>query len=143
MAGRRLRDPVWRIVIAFALTGCGMLPVDPLNPGARRWIIPVDNQGNLPAFLAVAEDSGVVGKPMGTAEPNTIPPHAKVDVVFSVPPDGDGWAIFVNAGPNRGPLIMARHVPPGRAGRLPISVGVGAGGEPFVSVPDEPGWFGN
>jgi hypothetical protein len=143
MAGRRSRDLVWRIVIALTLTGCGMLPVDPLNPGARRWIIPVENRSNLPVFVSVAEDTSPVGEPRGTAQPNTIPPKATIDVVFTVPPGGLDWAIFVNPGPNRGPLITARDVPPGRAGRLPVKIFVGADGEPFVEAPGEPGWFGN
>jgi hypothetical protein len=143
MAGHRPCDLVWRIVIALALTGCGLLPVDPLNPGARRWIIPVENRGNLPVFLAVAEDRSPMGNPVGTAQPNTIPPMASVDVVFTVPTDGLDWAIFVNPGPNRGPLVTARDVPPGVAGRLPLAISVGANGEPSVTVPNEPGWFGN
>jgi hypothetical protein len=143
MAEHRPRQLVWGIVIALALTGCGILPVDPLNPGARRWIIPVDNQGNLPAFLAVAEDENPIGDIVGTAVPNTIPPKTTVDVVFTVPPDGLNWAIFVNPGPNRGPLITAHDVPPGVAGRLPLAISVGPTGDPSVSAPGEPGWFGN
>jgi hypothetical protein len=143
MAGHGPRDLVWRIVIALVMTGCGVLPVDPFNPGARQWIIPVANDSNLPVFLAVAEDENPMGNPVGTAQPNTIPPRATVDVVFSVPPTGLGWAIFVNPGPNRGPLITARDVPPGVAGRLPLAISVGPNGDPSVSAPGEPGWFGN
>jgi hypothetical protein len=130
------------VAVALTLTGCGIAPIDPLNPGARQWIIPVDNRSNLPVVVAVAKDVAPMGNLMGTAVPNPVPPLAKVDVVFTVPPAGQDWAIFVNPGPNRGALITARDVPPGRAGRLPISIGVDAKGEPFVSVPNEPGWFG-
>jgi hypothetical protein len=143
MAGHRPREVIWRFVIAFALTGCGILPVDPLNPGTRQWIIPVANESNLPVFLAVAEDSSPMGNPVGNAQPNTIPPKATVDVVFSVPPAGLDWAIFVNPGPNRGPLVTARDVPAGVAGRLPLAIFVDLNGEPSVRAPGEPGWFGN
>ena len=55
---------------------------------------------------------------------------------------GEGWAIFVNPGPQLGPLILAIDVPPDASGRLPLSIEVGPEG-PSVSVPNEPGWFGN
>jgi hypothetical protein len=130
------------LAVALVLTGCGIAPIDPLNPGARRWIIPVDNQSNLPVVVAVAKDEGFMGRLVGQAIPNPVPSRTRVDVVFTVPATGLDWAIFVNPGPNRGPLITAGDVPPGRAGRLPLAISVGPDGEPAVSVPNEPGWFG-
>jgi hypothetical protein len=141
MARRRALDLACRVAVAIALTGCGILPVDPLDPDARRWIIPVQNQSNLPVIVAVAKDQGFMGKLMGRAEPNPVPPRSQVDVAFSVPQD-QGWAIFVNPGPDRGPLIMPFDVPAGRTGRLPLMIFVNVDGEPSVSAPNEPGWFG-
>jgi hypothetical protein len=143
MTGRLPRELVLCLTVALALAGCGILPFDPLDPDARRWIIPVDNQSDRPAIVAVAMDEASMGDLVGRADPNTIPPRTRLDVAFTVPATGLDWAIFVNPGPNRGPLILARDVPPGRAGRLPIKIGVGADGQPFVEVPSEPGWFGN
>jgi hypothetical protein len=143
MTGRLPRQLALCLTIALALAGCGVLPFDPLDPGARRWIIPVDNQSDKPVIVAVAKDEGLMGDLVGRADPNTIPPRTRLDVTFTVPTAGLDWAIFVNPGPNRGPIILARDVPPGMAGRLPTRIGVGADGEPFVEVPDEPGWFGN
>lgn len=33
---RRPLGLTWGMAVALALTGCGILPVDPLDPGARR-----------------------------------------------------------------------------------------------------------
>jgi hypothetical protein len=130
------------VAVALTLTACGIAPIDPLNPGARQWIIPVDNLSNLPAVVAVAKDEFPIGALVGTAMPNPVPPRTRVDVVFTVPHAGQDWAIFVNPGPNLGALISARDVPPGRSGRLPLAISVGPNGDPSVSVPNEPGWFG-
>jgi hypothetical protein len=73
-----------------------------------------------------------------------VAPHATVDVTFDVPA-GRTWAIFVNPGPDRGPLITAADVPPGVVGRLPITIGIGPNGEPWAQGPpggEAPGWFG-
>ena len=48
---------------------------------------------------------------------HTVAPGETVDVTFTVPP-GEGWAIFVNPGPQLGPLILAIDVPPDASGRL-------------------------
>lgn len=127
------------LTVVLALAGCGTSPFDPLDPGARRWIIPVDNRTDRPVLVAVAKDGPFMGALLGRADPDTIPPRTTLDVFFTVPLAGLDWAIFVNPGPNRGPLILASDVPPGRTGRLPIKIGVGADGEPFVEIPNEPG----
>jgi hypothetical protein len=133
----------WGMAVAVAVTGCGILPIDPLDPGARRWIIPVNNQSNAAVIVAVAEDQGAMGRLVGRADPNPVPPRTQIDVAFTVPPGGQGWAIFVNPAPGRGgPLITASDVPAGRAGRLPLAISVSPNGEPSVSAPNEPGWFG-
>ena len=135
------------LAVTVILSGCGMgvLPGDPALPsGAREWIIPVDNQSNQPARLMVAEDTVPVGDLVGTAEPPQVPPGTKQDVVFTVPP-GQTWAIFVNASPEMGPLILARDVPADAHGRLPLNIIVGQNGDPSVGVDADagPGWFGN
>ena len=79
---------------------------------------------------------------VGAAIPNPIPPGVTQVVVFTVPP-GQGWAIFVNPGPERGALVGARDVPAGLSGRLPVTIGIGPDGSPFAQAPSEPGWFGN
>lgn len=73
----------------------------------------------------------------------TFAPRTKVEVVFTVPPGSD-WAIFVNPSPERGPLLIARDVPLGVTGRLPISFGVDRQGNFWVAAPGGlgPGWFG-
>ena len=127
--------------IALVAVGCGT-SLDLLRPpGTREWIIPVHNASARPAILVVATDGPGMGAAVGSASPATVPAGATIDVVFTVPP-GDGWAIFVNPGPNLGALIGARDVPPDRSGRLPLSISIGANGDPSVSAPAGPGWFG-
>ena len=136
----------WRSLAAVSVTalvvvGCGT-SLDLLRPpGTRQWIIPVANGSNRPAMLFVARDGPAMGEAVGTADPATIPAGATRDVVFTVPP-GDGWAIFVNPTPTTGALIGARDVPPDRAGKLPLEISIDANGQPGVSAPAAPGWFG-
>lgn len=129
------------VTIAFSVAACEMTSLL-RPPGSREWIITVVNGSNRPAVLAVAADTSPMGDLVGSAMPASVPPHGTMDVVFTVPP-GDGWAIFVNPGPNLGALIMANDVPAGMAGKLPLTISIGGDGSPSVSVPGEPGWFGN
>jgi hypothetical protein len=129
-------------VAAIALSACGLLPDAVVAPGARQWIITVENQSNQPARLSVAEDGPGPGQLVGTADPAVVPPGATQDVVFTVP-QGGGWAIFVNPVPGLGPLILERDVPPGQSGDLPLTIFVNPDGSSSVSAPGEPGWFGN
>jgi hypothetical protein len=114
----------------------------PLAEGSREWIITVQNSSNGPAQLQVAEDGPTMGRLVGTANPSTVAAGATQEVVFTVPP-GEGWAIFVNPGPNRGPLMLSRDIPAEVSGKLPVTIGIGENGEPYAQAPDEPGWFGN
>lgn len=144
------RRTAFAIAVTVMVAGCGtgVIPGDPAGPampaGSREWIIEVDNQSAQPARLMVAEDTMPLGDLVGTANPPQVPPMTKQDVVFSVPP-GETWAIFVNPGPNLGPLILARDVPPDAEGRLPVAIIVNPNGQPGASLgPDAgPGWFGN
>ena len=139
--------PRWRVLaatslaVALCLTACGVVNVEPA--GSREWRISVQNMSNAPAILFVAEDQQAMGALVGTVVPSTVPAGVTQDVVFTVPP-GDGWAIFVNPGPDRGPLILAADVPADAAGPLPVSIGIGADGSPSAMMKGQPpGWFGN
>lgn len=148
------------LVVVAALAACGSdldqavqrelaadMPLDRdpdvgMPPGARHWIIPVSNGGPAPAILLVAEDGpDGPGAIVGNVTPDTVPAGKSVDVDFDVPP-GRTWAIFVNPGPDVGPLITATDVPPGAEGRLPLTIQVSAEG-PSVTAPGAAGWFGN
>ena len=85
-----------------------------MPPGGRVWVLEVVNRSARPATLVVAADDRVIGETVGTATPSVVPPGATVRVAFGVPP-GRGWAIFVNAGPERGALPPARR--PAAGGR--------------------------
>jgi hypothetical protein len=112
------------------------------GPGAREWIVSVENQSADEAHLFVATDSGALGELVGTAVPASVPAGATQAVVFAVPASS-GWAIFVNPSPASGPLITSQDVPPEAAGELPITIMVQPGGAAVVSAPSAPGWFGN
>ena len=134
------------IALVLVLAGCGtgIFPGDVAMPaGSRQWVIQVDNQSAQDARLVVAADMMPVGELVGTATPAVVPPKTTVDVVFNVPP-GQGWAIFVNPSPQRGPLLLPQDVPADFAGELPIEVVIDVNGEPFTSMPGNmPGWMGN
>jgi hypothetical protein len=141
--------PRWlsSVVLLVIVSGCGtgVIPGDPAMPaGSREWIIFVDNQSAQPARLMVAEDTMPVGEQVGTVDPPQVPPGAKQDVVFRVPP-GQTWAIFVNPSAERGPLILAIDVPADAQGRLPVSIIVTPNGDPTAALDANagPGWFGN
>jgi hypothetical protein len=134
------------IAVVCSVAACGFLNPNPdpsLEPGTRQWIITVENLSGQPAALFVAEDLAAMGRSVGTAVPSTVPPRVSQDVVFTVPP-GQAWAVFVNPGPDRGPLIKAQDVPPHVSGALPITIGIDHSGAPWFSAPGTgPGWFGN
>ena len=74
------------------------------------------NKSSQPATLFVAEEDeqGLLGRLVGSATPNVVPPSATVKVTFLLPAKGKDWAIFVNPGPNEGPVARAgRDVPAG------------------------------
>jgi hypothetical protein len=120
---------------------CPMTGPEP-GPGAREWIVSVENQSTRDAFLFVAMDESPMGELVGTAVPASVAAGATQRVVFTVP-DGSGWAIFVNPSPTAGPLITAQDVPMDASGVLPMTIMVQSSGMPVVSAPSAPGWFGN
>ena len=106
-------------VLVVALTACGTDLLAPApEPGSRQWIIGVTNQSGQEARLVLAEDAGTMGEAVGRVEPSIVPPQTEMDVVFTVPP-GEGWAIFVNPGPDDGPLVLAADVPAPRWASFP------------------------
>ncbi|HUF06864.1 MAG TPA: hypothetical protein VMP86_05705 [Candidatus Binatia bacterium] len=113
------------------------------GPGARAWIVTVENQSADETHLFVAADRSPMGELVGTATPASVAAGVTQQVVFTVPA-GSGWAIFVNPSPGMGPLILAQDVPPDAAGALPIRIIVQPGGAPSVmSRGFAPGWFGD
>ena len=142
MRKRRVSIGSLVVTVALVIGACDVAAQIP-RPGSRVWVIPVQNLAGRPAVLAVAEDESPMGDLVGTAQPGIVPAGQTVDVTFTVPAEQQGWAIFVNPTPNVGALIGSRDVPPGVSGRLPLTIMVDAQGNPSVSVPNEPGWFGN
>jgi hypothetical protein len=119
------------LVIAWSLGACGFIDLAP--PGWRQMTMTVENNSGAPARLFVARDEQPMGRTVGTAVPNLVPAGVTQDVIFTVPPD-QGWAIFVNPGPERGPLLLASDLA-GRSGKLDIRIGVQANGEPYSMWP--------
>lgn len=98
-------------LVIVALAGCDLAPFGPgLPPGGRAWTITVINRSPRPATLVVAVDGPQgPGRVVGTANPGIAPAGTTVDVTFGLPP-GDDWAIFVNPGPNMGPLLLPSDI---------------------------------
>ena len=87
---------------------------DPNVPGGRLWTVKVVNNSDRPATLVVAEETeeGHAGRLVGTVSPSVVPPGATVKVTFALPAKGPtGWSIFVNPGPDTGPLLVWTEVP--------------------------------
>jgi hypothetical protein len=132
--GRRLL-----VGLVLVLVGCesgevGPTPADPLAGFVgRQLVIPVENSSALPARLIVAEDRSPIGRVVGIVQPSVIAPRTRVNVSFLVPESPD-WAIFVNPGPEMGPLLLQSDLR-GCIGRLPIEIGIDRTGSPFWSSP--------
>ena len=87
---------------------------DPNVPGGRLWTVKVVNNSARPATLVVAEETeeGHAGRLVGTVSPSVVPPGATVRVTFALPAKGSTrWSIFVNPGPDEGPLLVWTEVP--------------------------------
>jgi hypothetical protein len=87
------------------------------------------NKSSQPATLFVAEEDerGGLGPLVGSATPNVVPPGATVKVTFLLPAKGTGWAIFVNPGPNAGPVAGPAEM------ALP--------GQIHINPSNQPGWL--
>jgi hypothetical protein len=101
----------------------------PIPPGARSWKVTVRNRSPEPATLFVAGDdgSGLLGRLVGNATPNVVPPGAAVEVTFLVPRQETGWAIFVNPGPIGGPIVGPAEM------SLPVQIMIMEDGQPAWS----------
>jgi hypothetical protein len=86
---------------------------DPDVPGGRLWTVTVVNESSEPATLFVAEeDESGMGRLVGSVTPNVVPPGATVNVTFHLPTKGaTGWWIFLNPGPDVGPLLAWTDMP--------------------------------
>jgi Kelch motif len=103
--------------------------VGPIPPDARTWTVTVMNRSSQPATLFVAEENeqGLLGRLVGSATPNVVAAGATVNVTFRVPAKGTGWAIFVNPGPDTGPLVGPAEM------SLPVRILVMEDGQPAWS----------
>jgi hypothetical protein len=104
--------------------------VGPIPSGARTWKVTVMNRSSEPATLFVAEEdgSGILGRLVGSATPNVVPPGATVNVTFLVPAKGTGWAIFVNPpGPIGGPIVGPAEM------SMPVRIMIMEDGQPAYS----------
>ena len=131
------------LAVVIVLGACASF--DPiLKTGFRNIVMTVENTSDRPAILVVAKDQEPMGAVVGTATPGTVPPGMTMDVTFGLPPE-PGWAIFVNPGPQHGPLFAEHDVPPDASGRAPFTITVGGDGTNIgaSSLGDTPGWMGN
>jgi hypothetical protein len=118
-------------------------PAPEMDPEARVFSIPVSNTSGEPVELFVASNTQPTLLLVGTVEPNTVAPGQTEDVVFTVP-EGEGWAIFVNASFDMGPLIIASDFPPDASGQLPIEIHIDQFGSAGIQMfGDTEGWFGD
>jgi uncharacterized RDD family membrane protein YckC len=102
----------------------------PVPPGARSWTVTVVNASSQPAtlFVAVEDARGLLWRLVGSVTPNVVPPAATTEVTFHLPATGvGGWWIFVNPGPDTGPLLRSNEVP--------------LAGEIWIDAGGSPGWF--
>lgn len=106
----------------------------------RMFLVTVDNQSGRLATLVIGTDGMFDGRPTGTVNPSVLLPGITTDVVLGIPPVS-GWAIYVNPGPDWGPAITWRDVPPDASGRMPFSIVVVEAGYGAADV-NPPGWFG-
>lgn len=112
------------------------------SSGIREWIIEVENMSDSLVRIVVAEYVAEMGAAVGTAKPSTVAPQTTTEVTLIVPPSQGNWAVFVTPSPRFGPVILARDVPGTAAGALPLTISIKADRSLTVSVPNEPGWFG-
>ena len=107
-------------------------PVDP-PVGERQLVIEISNHDDQPATVLVGEDREFPDNvPVGNAVPNTLPAYSTVRVLFTVPATDD-WAIFLNPGPEQGPVISAFELGD-CVGFVPIKISVDFGGGSQVTA---------
>lgn len=131
------------LLVAFALAGCESEGLAGPPAEWRSLVVTVGNASPWPATLMVGETGPIMGRPVGIAVPDVVPPGDTTDVTFGVP-SGRNWAIFVNPGPGQEPLVTATDVPLDAVGEMPFSLGIAEDGGLGVSRQlHVPGWFGD
>ena len=80
-------------------------------------------------FVAEETEDGLLGRLVGNATPNVVPPGSTVRVTFLVPTKGTGWAIFANPGPNNGPIVGPAEM------SRPVQILIMADGQPAWMSP--------
>jgi hypothetical protein len=139
----RLVSGVAAVMAIVVLTGCEGVGAGPVL-GGRPITISVHNGSPRPALLLIARDEMPIQRRVGTANPDSVPPGATIDVTFVIQDESHPWAIFVNPGPSGGALVTSADVPQAFSGKAPVQIDVGLDGQPSVSVPgNAKGWFGN
>jgi hypothetical protein len=130
------------LLLTATISRCGALEGEGiLEPGSRRLVITVWNLSGQPAIVEVAQDGPTKGEIVGRVNPNPVPP-GPTDVSFDLPPGG-GWAVWVNPGPDRGPLFSSSDIPASASGKAPFTIQIEANGEASSSFSGPaPGWFG-
>ena len=121
------------VAAAVLVLGCGATatpsvtalatptPTRTATPVVRVFTVTVNNQSARPATLVIGRDGMFDGHPTGTVDPSILPPGITEGVVLGIPA-ADGWAIYINPGPDWGPSITWRDVPPDAAGQMPFSI---------------------
>lgn len=123
------------VLTAATLAGCDVAGIEAgIAPAGRVWVVTVENRSPRPALLLVAEDTGPAGRVVGNVNPGVVPAGVTADVTFGIP-SGKGWAIWVNRGPNTGPLVTAHDVPENATGRMPFKIIIDADGNPGSQMP--------
>lgn len=118
MAGWR-RLAALALGATMALAACSDAQVDAfLQPDLRQLVITIRNDSPRAAVIFVAGGIKPIGPAVGTVEPATVPSGETIAVRFGVPHDGP-WAIFVNPGPDVGPVLLASDLPPERTDMWP------------------------
>jgi hypothetical protein len=127
-----MRSILWLLLSALLVIGCSFLTGPPptpvpteLEPGARILVFQVTNNSDEDATLRVGMDNNFPANlPVGAVEPNIVPPHSSMPVVFHVPPTGavgSGWAIFVNTRPDKGPMFIESELK-NCVGAVPVEI---------------------
>lgn len=131
---------------ALAISGCDLANLLPprVPPGGRVVVITVENRSPAAAELIIgawsdADKTNGFERPLeavGSAQPTSVSPGAKVEVKFGVPA-GTEWALFVNPGPRRGLLLTANDAP---GATVAFKIVVEPDGEPFMWSSGDAGW---
>jgi hypothetical protein len=122
------------LALTAFLAACSQAPR--ATPAVQQWTVMVANQSEEPAVVFIGVDVNFgdpLWKEVGAVVPAAVPPMTTARVVMTPPPPGN-WAIFVNPGPERGPLLTPRSFPAKFSGELPGTIVVRSNGLPEIEV---------